>query len=95
MASTGLDPEIESAKSKNFLWRFVAGLNSFFNPGHAWTRYSDKPDNSLLNKVTGSALTGAEQEANAFSASEAQKQSPYSEGSCQACRNTSSRRGQD
>lgn len=79
VSSSGLDPEIESAKSKNFLWRFIAGINSYLNPGHAWFQYSEKPDNSLLNKVTGSALTGAEQQANAFSASEAQKQRDWEE----------------
>lgn len=75
----GLDPEIESAKSKNFLWRFIAGINSYLNPGHAWFQYSEKPDNSLLNKVTGSALTGAEQQANEFNADEAQKQRDWEE----------------
>lgn len=69
-----VDPKLDAASSKGLLWRLVARVNRLFNPGHAWFDYESKPDNSAANKLTGSALTGAEQQANAFSASEAQKQ---------------------
>lgn len=71
-----IDPAID-ASGKGGFWKFVAGLNSLLNPGHAWTNYQDKPDSmveSWLHKETGVELTGAERQANAFSAAEAQKQ---------------------
>lgn len=73
-SGSSVDPQLDAASSKGLLWRLVARVNRLFNPGHAWFDYESKPDNSLANKITGSALTGAEQQANAFSASEAQKQ---------------------
>lgn len=71
-----VDPAID-ASGKGGFWKFVAGLNSLLNPGHAWTNYQDKPDSmveSWLHKESGVELTGAEKQANAFSAAEAQKQ---------------------
>lgn len=73
-SGSSVDSKIDAAWSKGLLWRFVARVNRLFNPGHAWFDYESKPDISLANKITGSALTGAEKQANAFSASEAQKQ---------------------
>lgn len=59
------------------LWtRFVGWLNNEFNPHHDWFDYASWDNNykSIENQITRKGLTGAEQEANAFTASEAQKQ---------------------
>lgn len=79
-----VDPNIDASGKKAF-WRFVANLNTLFNPGHAWTDYSSKEDasanpfSSWIAGQTGSALTPAEKEANAFTADEAQKQRDWEE----------------
>ena len=67
--------------------RFVASLNNVFNSHHDWLDYSQYPEtedgngiwSSLSNKYTGAGLTGAEREANAFSAQMAQDQRDWEE----------------
>lgn len=76
-----VDPAID-ATGKNLLWKFVAQLNKWLNPGHAWTDYGAKNDSmvdSWLRSQSGYSLTNAETEANAFTASEAQKQRDWEE----------------
>ena len=75
------DPNID-ASGKNLFWKFVAGLNKLFNPGHAWTDYQSKNDsmvNSWLKKESGAGLTAADVAANQFNADEAQKQRDWEE----------------
>lgn len=74
--SRTLDSAID-ATGKGGFWKFVASLNSLLNPGHAWADYSSKPESQLeswMHRQSGVSLTGAEREANAFTAAEAQKQ---------------------
>lgn len=76
-----VDPAID-ATGKNLFWKFTAQLNKWLNPGHAWTDYGAKQDSmvdSWLRSESGYSLTNAEQEANAFTASEAQKQRDWEE----------------
>lgn len=76
-----VDPAID-ASGKNLLWKFVAQLNKWFNPGHAWTDYQSKNDSmvdSWMKKESGIGLTGAEVAANQFNAEEAQKQRDFEE----------------
>lgn len=76
-----VDPAID-ATGKNLFWKFVASLNKALNPGHAWTDYQGKNDSmvdSWLRHESGFSLTNAEMEANAFTASEAQKQRDWEE----------------
>lgn len=64
------------------LWtRFVGWLNNELNPHHDWFDYASWDNNykSIENQITRKGLTGAEQEANAFTASEAQKQRDWEE----------------
>lgn len=78
---SGVDSAID-ATGKNLFWKFAAQLNKWLNPGHAWTDYQGKNDSmvdSWLRSQSGYSLTNAEQEANAFSASEAQKQRDWEE----------------
>ena len=59
------------------IWtRFVGMLNNWFNVDHDWFDYSamDSKARSVENQLTQENLTGAQQQANAFTASEAQKQ---------------------
>lgn len=76
-----VDPAID-ATGKSLFWKFTAQLNKWLNPGHAWTDYGAKRDSmvdSWLRSESGYSLTNAEQEANAFTASEAQKQRDWEE----------------
>lgn len=76
-----VDPAID-ATGKGGFWKFVAALNNLLNPGHAWTDYQSKPDSlveSWIHKETGYELSGAEKQANEFSAAEAQKQRDWEE----------------
>lgn len=61
--------------------RFVGWLNNQFNPNHDWFDYGALNDRlgSIRNQFTQESLTGAQQEANAFTASEAQKQRDWEE----------------
>lgn len=61
--------------------RFLGWLNNQLNPRHDWFDYEamDADAQSLKKSVTQSGLTGAQQEANAFTASEAQKQRDWEE----------------
>lgn len=80
-SSKSVDPAID-ATGKNLWWKIVAQLNEWLNPGHAWTDYQSKNDSmvdSWLRSQSGFSLTNAEQEANAFSAAEAQKQRDWEE----------------
>ena len=62
--------------------RFIASLNNIFNSHHDWMDYSQYQDSevgngiwsSLSNQLTQAGLTGAQREANQFTADEAQKQ---------------------
>lgn len=82
-----VDPVIESASTKSGFWRFVATLNKWLNPGHAWTDYSSKQESSgvggalsnLRHQVFKDTLTDSEREANQFTADEAQKQRDWEE----------------
>lgn len=76
-----VDPAID-ATGKSLFWKFTAQLNKWLNPSHAWTDYQGKPDSmvdSWLRSQSGFSLTNAEQEANAFTANEAQKQRDWEE----------------
>lgn len=67
------------AEKKSLFTRFVQGLNDFLNPKHAWFDY-DELDNTLWsvqNQLTQEGLTGAQREANEFTAAEAQKQRDF------------------
>lgn len=78
---SSIDSSID-ATGKNLFWKFVARLNKWFNPGHAWTDYQSKNDSmvdSWLRSQSGFSLTNAEREANAVSAEEAQKQRDWEE----------------
>ena len=70
-------------KSDNDKWytKFVKGLNTWLNDSHQWFNYDEWNDvgDAVINKATGSALTPAEKEANAFSADEAQKARDWEE----------------
>lgn len=61
--------------------RFLGWLNNELNPRHDWFDYEamDADAKSLKKSITQSGLTGAQQEANAFTASEAQKQRDWEE----------------
>ena len=52
----------------------MKGLNKLLNPKHNWLDY-----NSIENQYTRAGLTGAEREANAFSAEEAQKSRDFTQ----------------
>lgn len=54
-------------------------IKDFFSPGTGMLKnlVSGQVFNSIMNKYTGAGLTGAEQEANAFTANEAEKQRQY------------------
>lgn len=80
-AVSGVDSAID-ATGKNLFWKFVAQLNKWLNPSHAWTDYQSKNDSyvdSWMNRQSGLHLTGAEQASNAFNADEAQKQRDWEE----------------
>lgn len=79
--AVGVDSAI-NAEGKSLFWKFVAGLNKWLNPGHAWTDYQGKSDSmvdSWLKKESGAGLTAAEQQANLFNAEEAEKQRQWEE----------------
>lgn len=75
------DSEIyQQTRGTNRWTRFVGWLNNLFNPNHSWVSdwqdYSrnTSPSEDIIKQITKEGLTGAEQEANAFNASEAEKQ---------------------
>lgn len=45
-------------------WKFVSGLNRWFNPNHEWVNYDNAPQqtavDSLFNKFTDAGVTGGE-----------------------------------
>lgn len=63
-------------RGKSVWIRFLGWLNNEFNATHDWFDYDalDTSSQNIKNQITKERLTGAEQEANAFTASEAQKQ---------------------
>lgn len=75
------DEEINPRRDDNDKWftKIVKGFNNMFNRDHDWFDYNKWNDSwdALSAKTTGSALTPAEQAANEFSASEAQKQRDF------------------
>lgn len=77
------DDADESWKSGDDKWytKFVKGLNIWLNEEHKWFDYDRWNDvgEAVVNKTTGSALTPAEREANAFSAEEAEKARQWEE----------------
>lgn len=68
-------------QGKSVWTRFLGWLNNELNPRHDWFDYDamENDAQSLKKSVTQSGLTGAQQEANAFTASEAQKQRDWEE----------------
>lgn len=68
-------------KGMSGLVRFVGWLNNQFNPNHDWFDYEamNSRFGNVRNQITQEGLTGAQQEANAFSADEAQKQRDWEE----------------
>lgn len=69
----------ERLQGKSAWTRFLGWLNNELNPRHDWFDYEamDADAQSLKRSVTQSGLTGAQQEANAFTADEAQKQRDF------------------
>lgn len=70
------------AKDEDKLYtKFVKGLNSVFSPDKAWFDYDkwNSAGESFIDKQTGQNLTGAELQANQFTADEAQKQRDFEE----------------
>ena len=73
----------QDTRGTNRFTRFVGWLNNLMNPNHSWVddwqQFSEDvgPSEDIEKQITKSGLTGAEKEANAFSASEAQKQRDY------------------
>lgn len=72
-------------ENSSLFTRFVGWLNNMFNPTHDWFDYASMDDkisnvlSSVENQVTQSELTGAQREANAFTATEAEKQRNWEE----------------
>lgn len=66
---------------KNPIVKGLINLNQYMNPNHDWFDYSEMQDTigSAKDKYLGTGLTPAEQEANAFSAQEAQKARDWEE----------------
>lgn len=70
----------KQTRGTNRFTRFVGWLNNLMNPDHSWVsdwnQFSKdtSPSEDIEKQITKSGLTGAEKEANAFSAQEAQKQ---------------------
>lgn len=71
----------ELKADKNPFVKFLINLNQSMNPNHDWFDYTDMQNTigSVKDKYTGTGLTNAEQEANAFSAQEAQKARDWEE----------------
>lgn len=71
----------KAVAGKTGFTRFVGWLNSLFNEDHPWFDYEsmDNSFSSVQNQITQENLTGAQQQANAFTASEAQKQRDWEE----------------
>lgn len=82
-ALTEYDNDYTGRASADDKWytKVVKGLNNLFNSGHDWFDYQSWNDtgSALAAKTTGSALTPAEREANAFSAEEAEKARQWEE----------------
>lgn len=76
----------QKVQGKSLWTRMVGWLNNWLNPDHDWVDYDAYEDSGLGAALssfekgqTGSGLTSAQQEANAFSASEAEKQRQWEE----------------
>lgn len=75
----------QQTRGTNRFTRFVGWLNNLMNPNHSWVsdwnQFSQdtSPSEDIVNQITKQALTGAEKEANAFNAQEAQKQRDWEE----------------
>lgn len=82
-ALTEYDNDYTGRASEDDKWytKFVKGLNNMMNPKHDWFDYQSWNDagSAIASKITGSALTPAEREANAFSAEEAEKARQWEE----------------
>lgn len=68
-------------RGSNLWTRFLGWLNNELNPTHDWFDYAQMQadSESIKKSITQSGLTGAQQEANAFTAAEAQKQRDWEE----------------
>lgn len=71
----------KTKEGKNPFIKGIINLNQWLNPNHDWFDYSDMQGtiDSVKDKYTGTGLTQAEQEANEFSSSEAQKSRDWEE----------------
>lgn len=71
----------ELKADKNPFVKFLINLNQSMNPNHDWFDYRDMQNTigSVKDKYTGTGLTTAEQQANEFSANEAQKARDWEE----------------
>lgn len=71
----------QAVAGKSGFTRFIGWLNALFNEDHPWFDYGqmDSSLSSVQNQITQENLTGAQQQANAFTASEAQKQRDWEE----------------
>lgn len=71
----------QTKEGKNPLVKGLINLNQWLNPNHDWFDYSDMQGtiDSVKDKYAGTGLTQAEQEANEFSSSEAQKSRDWEE----------------
>lgn len=82
-ALVSYDDNATGRASENDKWftKLVKGFNNLMNPNHDWFNYDSWNDSydSLKTKMTGEELTGAEREANEFSADEAQKNRDFQE----------------
>lgn len=74
-------PAGQAVQGKGLFTRFLGWVNSLFNENHPWFDYGsvDNFEKSVSNQVTQEGLTGAQREANAFTASEAEKQRAWEE----------------
>lgn len=72
-------------RGKSWWTRALQDLNLLFNPYHDWFDYKEVDNkisnftDSMENQITKEGLTGAEREANAFNAEEAQKSRDFTE----------------
>lgn len=83
--SNNADDRTSRLKGMNGFVRFLGWINNAFNPNHDWFDYSSMDSKmatsfgSIKNQLTQEGLTGAQRQANAFSANEAQKQRDWEE----------------
>lgn len=74
-------PAGQAVQGKGLFTRFLGWVNSLFNENHPWFDYGsvDNFEKSVSNQVTQEGLTGAQRDANAFTAAEAEKQRAWEE----------------